>query len=75
MLLHKCLSKQHFSFTADYIYSLEKKKGKHCQLWHISRLYDLEGMLEVLLSDFCKPNHTVDAVSDHHPPGRIQNVR
>lgn len=49
MLLQKYLSKQHFSFTAEYIYNLEK--SKHCQLWHISRLYDLAGTLEVLLSD------------------------
>lgn len=71
MFLQKCLSKQHVSFTAEYIYRL--KKSKHCQLWHISRLYDLKGLSEVLLSDIIQTKSDCRQ-GDHHPLSGILNV-
>lgn len=63
MLLQKCLRKQHASLTAECLW-IEKS----------SKLYDLEGAWEVFLSDILQTK-SYCRLSDHHPPGGIQNVR
>lgn len=51
-----------------------KKKSKHCQMQHISKLQDLEWTLEVLSSDILQTK-SYYSLSGHHPPGKIQNLR
>lgn len=50
MFLQMCLVNS-ISLSQLNIFTIWKKKSEHCQLWCISRLYDLEGTLEVVLSD------------------------